>query len=178
MGKCLQGKDDDAESTSSSRSNRLKRPAPQDGTVESEPSTSAAGLIAKDNKDDDKEGNNPFHLLVKAARLMNPVQFELSKDIACSTPLPGTFLGGVTFYNCIVPVGFLPWEIRVAFPGESQLLQSRTTQPTVHAGCCSVSIIHRTLTWITGSLTCTQILMHAIAHEGYTDTRKRVCTES
>ena len=97
MGKCLQGKDDDAESTSSSRSNRLKRPAPQDGTVESEPSTSAAGLIAKDNKDDDKEGNNPFHLLVKAARLMNPVQFELSKDIACSTPLPGTFLGGLLF---------------------------------------------------------------------------------
>ena len=25
----------------------------------------------------------------------------------------------ITFYNCIVPMGFLPWEIRVAFPGES-----------------------------------------------------------
>ena len=25
------------------------------------------------------------------------------------------------FYNCIVPLGFLPWEIRVAFPGASQL---------------------------------------------------------
>ena len=29
-----------------------------------------------------------------------------------------------TFYNCIVPMEFLPWEIQVAFPGESQLRQS------------------------------------------------------
>ena len=71
-----------------------------------------------------------------------------------------------TFYSCIVPVGFLPWEIWVAFPGESQLRQSHATQPTVHAGCFSVSIIHRILTWTTGSLTCTQMLMHAIAHGG------------
>ena len=40
-------------------------------------------------------------------------------------------------------MGFLPWEIRVAFPGENQLLPSRATQPTVHAACFSVSIIHR-----------------------------------
>ena len=32
-------------------------------------------------------------------------------------------------------MGFLPREIRVAFPGESQLRQSRATQPTMHAGC-------------------------------------------
>ena len=51
-----------------------------------------------------------------------------------------------TVYSCIVPFGFLPWESRVAFPGESQLRQSRATQPTVLAGCFSVSIIHRTLT--------------------------------
>ena len=44
--------------------------------------------------------------------------------------------------------------------------QSRATQPTVHAGCFSVSVIHRTLTWTTGSLKCTQMLMHAIAHGG------------
>ena len=61
---------------------------------------------------------------------------------------------------------FLPWEIRVAVPGESQLQQSRATQPTEHAGCFSVSIIHQPLTWTTGSLTCTRMLMHAIAHEG------------
>ena len=29
-----------------------------------------------------------------------------------------------TFYNCIVPMGFLPWKIRVAFPGKSLLRQS------------------------------------------------------
>ena len=61
-------------------------------------------------------------------------------------------------------MGFLPWEIRVAFPGKSQLRQSCATQPTVHAGCFSVSRIHRTLTWTTESLTCVQMFMHAIAH--------------
>ena len=62
-----------------------------------------------------------------------------------------------TFYYCIVPMGFLPWEIRVTLFGESQLQQSRATQPTVHAECFSVSIIHRTLKWTTGSLTCAQM---------------------
>ena len=57
-------------------------------------------------------------------------------------------------------------------PGESQLRQSRATQTTVHAGCFSVSIIHRTLAWTTGFLTCAQMLMHAIAHGGCTDTVK------
>ena len=83
-----------------------------------------------------------------------------------------------TFYNCIVLIRFLPWEMRVAFSGESQLQQSHATHPTVHAGCFSVSKIHQTLTWTTGSLTCAQTLMNAIAHEGCTDTHKRVCTES
>ena len=27
----------------------------------------------------------------------------------------------VTFYHCIIPMGFLEWEMCVAFPGESQL---------------------------------------------------------
>ena len=45
------------------------------------------------------------------------------------------------FLNFIVPMEFLPWEIRVAFPGESQLRQIRATQPKVYAGCFSVSII-------------------------------------
>ena len=70
------------------------------------------------------------------------------------------------FYNCIVPMGFLPWEIRVAFPGESQRRQIRATQPRVHAGYFSVSIIHRTLTWTMGSLTCAQMQRYAIAHGG------------
>ena len=52
------------------------------------------------------------------------------------------------------------------FPGESQLRQSRATQPTVHAGCFNVFIIHRTLTWSAGSSTCAQMQMHAKAHAG------------
>ena len=36
-------------------------------------------------------------------------------------------------------------------------------QPTVHAAYISVSIIHRTLTWATGFITCAQMLMQAIA---------------
>ena len=63
-------------------------------------------------------------------------------------------------------MGFLSWEIWVAFPRESQLQQSHATQPMGHARCFSVSIIHQTLTWTTGSLTCTQMLMHVIAHVG------------
>ena len=54
--------------------------------------------------------------------------------------------------------------IRIAFPEERQLQQSRATNHTVHAVCFSVSIIHPTLTWTAGSLTCTQMLVHAIAH--------------
>ena len=70
------------------------------------------------------------------------------------------------FNNCIVPFGFLPREIRVAFPTENQLRQSRATQTTEHAECFSVSIIHRTLTRTIGALTCAQMLMLAIAHGG------------
>ena len=67
-------------------------------------------------------------------------------------------------------MGFLPQDIRVAFPWESQLRQSRATQPTVYAGSSSVSITHRTLTWTTGSLSYVPILTHAIAHGVYVHT--------
>ena len=55
----------------------------------------------------------------------------------------GYLLFHLFIYNRTVLLGFLPWEIRVAFLGESQLRQSRATQPTVRAGCFSVSIIQR-----------------------------------
>ena len=64
--------------------------------------------------------------------------------------------------GCIVPLGFLQWEIWVAFSWETQLHQSRAAQPTVHAGCFSVQIIHRTLIWTTESVTCAHMLIHAI----------------
>ena len=55
--------------------------------------------------------------------------------------------------------GFLSQE-------KASFRKSRTTHPTVHAECFSVSMIYQTLTWTTGSLTCAQTLMHAIAHGG------------
>ena len=72
----------------------------------------------------------------------------------------------VCFYNYIVPMRFLPWEIRVAFPGQSQLRQSRATQPTVHAGSLSVSIIHRTLTWTTNRIFDARIDVNACDYAG------------
>ena len=56
----------------------------------------------------------------------------------------------------------------IFFRGKFGLLSA--TEPTVYAGCFSVSTIHRILTWTTGSLTCTQMLTHATAHGGCTDT--------
>ena len=47
------------------------------------------------------------------------------------------------FYNCTVLMGFLLWEIWVAFPRESQLQQNCATQSAVHTGCFSVSTIHK-----------------------------------
>ena len=47
-----------------------------------------------------------------------------------------------TFYNCIVPMDFSHGKFGLLFPGESQLRQSRATQPTVHTGCL---IIHNPL---------------------------------
>ena len=38
---------------------------------------------------------------------------------------------------------FFHGKIGLLFPGESQLRQSRATQPKVRVGCSSVSIIHR-----------------------------------
>ena len=44
----------------------------------------------------------------------------------------------------IVPLGFLPWENRDAFPGGKPVAtESCYPTYTVHAGCFSVSIIHR-----------------------------------
>ena len=68
------------------------------------------------------------------------------------------------FYNRISPFEYFPWEISVAFPGENKPRQSRAIQPRVHTGSFGVSIIHRTVTWTTESLTCAQMLMRGIAH--------------
>ena len=35
------------------------------------------------------ENLTPLQKLARAAQLMNPVQFDLPRDVACTTPLPG-----------------------------------------------------------------------------------------
>ena len=62
-------------------------------------------------------------------------------------------------------------QAKLGLPSQGKASRdSRATKPTAHAGCFSVSIIHRTLTSTTGSLTCTQMKIHAIAHGGCTVT--------
>ncbi|WAR02474.1 PHF12-like protein [Mya arenaria] len=34
---------------------------------------------------------NPLHTLAEAAKVLNPVQFELTKDLACTTQIPGSY---------------------------------------------------------------------------------------
>ena len=63
-------------------------------------------------------------------------------------------------------MGFSHGKIRLLFRGESQQRQSCATQPIAQSGCFSSFITHRTLTWTTGSLTCTQVVMHVIAKGG------------
>ncbi|XP_064613233.1 LOW QUALITY PROTEIN: PHD finger protein 12-like [Liolophura sinensis] len=41
-------------------------------------------------QDADEDMSHPLKMLAKAARLMNPVQFDLPKDVACTTSLPGS----------------------------------------------------------------------------------------
>ena len=50
-----------------------------------------------------------------------------------TTTMTTTTMMMMMMMNCIVPTGISPMEIRVAFPGKSQLRQSRATQPTMHA---------------------------------------------
>ena len=68
------------------------------------------------------------------------------------------------FLQLYCPSGISPVRNLSCLPPRKASCDSRATQPAVHAGCFSVFIIHRTLTWTTESLTCTQMLMHAISH--------------
>ena len=75
----------------------------------------------------------------------------------------------IFFLNIITAV-LSQWDFS---HGKSRLLSlgkascdSHATQPTVHAGHCSLSLIQQTLTWSTGSLMCTQMLLPAIPHRG------------
>ena len=74
------------------------------------------------------------------------------------------------YFATVFPIGISPLRNTSCFPGKSQLRQIRAPQPTVHAWCFSVSRIHHTLIWTTGSLTCAQMFNAC----GYT----RECTDT
>ncbi|BFZ04666.1 hypothetical protein BsWGS_07705 [Bradybaena similaris] len=79
-----EAKDDDAESTSSKSSNRSIRGKRLAASIESD------GKRGSANGDTDGDPEHPLKTLAKAARLMNPVQFDLGKEISCNKPLPGS----------------------------------------------------------------------------------------
>ena len=83
-----------------------------------------------------------------------------------------------SFYNRIVPMGFLPREIRVAFPGESRLGQSRATQPTVHAGCFIILHNPSDSDMDYGIFNVHTDVNACDCTWDCTDTHKRVCSES
>ena len=64
------------------------------------------------------------------------------------------------------PIGISPMGNLACFPGESQLRQSRATHPMRMLGVLVFPKSTELLTRTTGSLTCTQMLMHAISHRG------------
>ena len=84
-----------------------------------------------------------------------------------------TFDCTFTFYNCIVPMGFLPCEIWVVFPGESQLQRY-----SAYGACFSVSIIPPNSDMDYRIFNVNTDVTAYDCTRGCTDTRKRVCTES
>ena len=116
----------------------------------------------------------------KLAKVFNAVELPM---IGRMPNLQTTETVFMYFVHCLSQWEFLPREIRVAFPKESQLQQSRATQPSLikaQAGSFRVSIIHRTLTCTTGALTCVRDPSYACVYtRGVmvdTPTAKRVCT--
>ena len=101
-----------------------------------------------------------------AVRIRPPSQVRVGK-------IPGSQGGGlvwsVCFFVCFTIVlshwNFSHGKFGLLPPGKASS-DSGTIQPRVRAGCFIVSIIHQTLTWTTGSLTCAQVLAHVIAHVG------------
>lgn len=82
----IKEKDDDACSTKSNSSNASRgksRPQPPVPAIEE----MVEGSIT--------ENLTPLQRLARAAQMMNPVQFDLPRDIACTTPLPGK----LTYYG-------------------------------------------------------------------------------
>jgi hypothetical protein len=91
-------KDDDSWSTCSSQSHRsLATPTPgTSGTNGEEKKKKEKEKVAYSNNPfqlmdmDSEDPEKPLFTLIKAASFMNPEQFSISNEMACSTQLPGT----------------------------------------------------------------------------------------
>ena len=53
-------------------------------------STATASVVQEDDPDAPAPKTHPMHLLVKAAELLNPMQYELPKELQTSFVIPGT----------------------------------------------------------------------------------------
>ena len=118
---------------------------------------------------------HPLHLLGPV--LLEPRSNQQTNKTTMEANFYFFFSLHILFTTVLSQWDFSHGKFGLLSPGKAGC-DSHATQPTVHARCFSVSIIHQTLTWTTRSLMCAQILMHAVAHGGYMDTHKRVCTES
>ncbi|KAK3587148.1 hypothetical protein CHS0354_006790 [Potamilus streckersoni] len=72
--------DDDASTKSGSSTGHGIRPKPVQMSISPVPML----------EEDEDASLNPLQKLAKAARLLNPVQFDLPKDVACTTQMPGS----------------------------------------------------------------------------------------
>ena len=81
-----QVKDDDAQSNCSTQSRQSSRSSRSRSSKELQPEPLDNNM---DFADDDGEPLPPLQMLAKAARILNPKQFELPKEMECNTPIPG-----------------------------------------------------------------------------------------
>ena len=79
----------------------------------------------------------PLHFFPSRYSLVPGVTFYDKSLISKYFPLGYIFIY-LFFYNCFVPLGVLSWEIRVAFPGESQLRQNHATRPVMIVTCIKI----------------------------------------
>ena len=97
--------------------------------------------------------------------------FLVRRTEQCILPQEVSFVKTINYNHCYFLPVYCP--IGISLKGNSGCLPRRKPAATKSRyptyGACwvfSVSLIHRTLTWTTGSLTCAHMLMHAIAHGG------------
>lgn len=90
-------KEDDQSSTCSTQSKHssTSRKSSQRGHIEE---IEWEDLLAEQEAEEEVAGNTPLAMLVKAAKMVNPRQMALPKDLTCHVQLPGT---SVVLVKCL-----------------------------------------------------------------------------